>query len=68
MVENGVLAVKGNLSEITSAEVYDLSGIRVAASSLVEDGVLSLGALQPGAVIVVIRTENACVYRRVMVK
>lgn len=68
LVENGVLTVKGNLSEITSAEVYDLSGIRVAASSLVEDGVLSLGALQPGAVIVVIRTENACVYRRVMVK
>lgn len=68
VVENGVLIVKGNLSEIISAEVYDLSGIRVAASSSVEDGVLSFGALHPGAVIVVIRTDNTCVYRRIMVK
>lgn len=68
VVENGVLTVKGDLSGVASVEVYDLSGIRVAASSSVEDGVLTFGALQPGAVVVVIRTDNTCVYRRIMVK
>ena len=67
VVENGVLTVKGDLSGVASVEVYDLSGIRVAASSSVEDGVLTFGALQPGAVVVVIRTDNTCVYRRIMV-
>ena len=66
--ENGSISVKGDLSAVKSVEVYDVAGVRIAMASKVDNGQLTVGNLEPGVVIIVVRTEDSSSYRKVLVK
>ncbi|MDE5876844.1 MAG: T9SS type A sorting domain-containing protein, partial [Muribaculaceae bacterium] len=66
--EDGEISLNGDLSSVESLEVYDLAGHRVAMSTKVNGTRLSASGLEPGVHIIVVRTADTCLYRKVMVK
>ncbi|MDE6532282.1 MAG: C10 family peptidase [Muribaculaceae bacterium] len=68
VTDNGEIRVKGDVSGLESVEVYDLSGTRLALSTEVADGGISLSGLAPGVRIVVVRIDGRAIYRKIMVK
>ncbi|MDE5796922.1 MAG: leucine-rich repeat protein, partial [Muribaculaceae bacterium] len=66
--ENGAVSLNGDLSSVESLEVYDLAGHRVAMTAKVNGSRLSVAGLESGVHIIVVRTADACLYRKVMVK
>ncbi|MDE5877660.1 MAG: C10 family peptidase [Muribaculaceae bacterium] len=66
--EDGEISLNGDLSSVESLEVYDLAGHRVAMSTKVNGTRLSASGLEPGVHIIVVRTTDTCLYRKVMVK
>ncbi|MDE6668756.1 MAG: leucine-rich repeat protein, partial [Muribaculaceae bacterium] len=66
--EKGTVSLNGDLSSVESLEVYDLAGHRVAMATKVNGSHLSAAGLESGVHIIVVRTADACLYRKVMVK
>ena len=66
--DDGSILVEGDLSSVVAVEVYDLSGNRLAESGKVVNGSLKISELEPGVRIILVRTTDACIYRKLMVK
>ncbi len=66
--ENGCIILNGDLAGMVSVEVYDLAGNKLAVAPKAGDNVIKIGELEPGVRIIVVRTEDAYIYRKVMVK
>ena len=66
--ENGKVVVKGDLNDVESIEVYGVDGMKIAGSSKVANGEISVNELEPGIHIVVIRKGGNSIYEKVLVK
>ncbi|MDE5827315.1 MAG: C10 family peptidase [Duncaniella sp.] len=66
--ENGTLSLKGDLSTVVAVEVYDIAGHKIGMVTNPTDSSVNVGNFEPGVVIVLIRTENTTIYRKVLVK
>ncbi|MBD5310826.1 MAG: leucine-rich repeat protein, partial [Bacteroides sp.] len=68
VIEEGSLSLDGDLSSVISLEVYDLAGNRVAAAAKGAASQLKVNELEPGVYVIIIRTADTYIYRKVMVK
>ena len=68
VIEEGSLSLDGDLSSVISLEVYDLAGNRVAAAAKGAASQLKVNELEPGVHIIIVRTADTYIYRKVMVK
>ena len=68
VIEEGSLSLNGDLSSVISLEVYDLAGNRVAAATKGAASQLKVNELEPGVHIIIVRTADTYIYRKVMVK
>lgn len=66
--ENGNLVVKGDLSSLISIEVYDPEGHKLAESAKGNDGMMKISEIEPGVCLILIRTTEGDLYRKMMVK
>lgn len=66
--ENGSITFKGDLSSIVGVDVYDIEGHKIAGAGKDAEGHLKVSDLEPGIALILVRTTDACVYRKVMVK
>ena len=65
--EDGVLSFVGDLSSLLSVEVYDLAGNKLAEAPKNVDGSIRISGLEGGVRIILIRTTDSCIYRKVMI-
>ena len=68
VIEEGSLSLDGDLSSVISLEVYDLAGNRVAAATKGAASQLKVNELEPGVYVIIVRTADTYIYRKVMVK
>lgn len=64
--DNGMISVEGDLSNVLSIEVFDLAGHKLADSVKTADG-LKVNDLDNGVCIILVRTTEGTLYRKVMV-
>ena len=68
VIDEDNLSLDGDLSSVISLEVYDLAGNRVAAAAKGAASQLKVNELEPGVYVIIIRTADTYIYRKVMVK
>lgn len=66
--KNGGITLKGDLSAVTAVEVYDLAGAKIASVAKANDSVLTVANIGQGVHIILVRTDNTCIYRKVTVR
>ena len=65
--ENGEISIKGDLSKVLSVEIFDMDGHKLAEGVKTTDG-LKVSDLESGVCIILVRTTEGSLYRKVMVK
>ena len=66
--QNGAVALKGDLSSVIAVEVYDIAGNKIAIATNSGNNTMTISHLEPGVRIILVRTDNTCIYRKVMIK
>ena len=67
-VEDGILIFNDAMRQASLAEVYDLTGRRLASKDVTGMGRVSLGRLVSGVYVVMLHTSTGCVSRKIEVR
>ena len=67
-VEDGILVFNDAMRQASLAEVYDLTGRRLASRDVTGMGRVSLGHLVSGVYVVMLHTPTGCVSRKIEVR